>query len=111
MKHNLESLTKTSVTDLGEGLVELFHSVLGELIQTSRSARNMSAISNIRTSIEGDQVSQLSQSVFFAYTSFGFLETIYGAKLRFGHSRIASLTFRHSLLRQCFHDSLRNFSP
>ena len=67
MKHNLESLTKTSVTDLGEGLVELFHSVLGELIQTSRSARNMSTISNIRTSIEGDQVSSILSSLLSHY--------------------------------------------
>lgn len=57
MKHNLESLTKTSVTDLGEGLVELFHSVLAQLIQISRSARNMSVITNVRMAAQGDHVS------------------------------------------------------
>lgn len=32
MKHELESLTKTSITDLGEGLVEVFHSIISDLI-------------------------------------------------------------------------------
>lgn len=54
VKLELESLTKSSVNDLGEGLIEVFHSVIGELIQISRSARNMSSIINLRHNQEGD---------------------------------------------------------
>jgi len=48
VKLELESLTKSSVNDLGEGLIEIFHSILSELIQVSRSARNMNSIINLR---------------------------------------------------------------
>ena len=48
VKMELESLTKSSVNDLGEGLIEVFHSILAELIQISRSGRNMNTISNLR---------------------------------------------------------------
>lgn len=48
VKHELESLTKSSVHDLGEGLIEVFHSILTDLIQISRTARNMNTISNLR---------------------------------------------------------------
>ena len=57
VKMELESLTKSSVHDLGEGLIEVFHSILSELIQISRSARNMNTISNLRQTTTGDQVS------------------------------------------------------
>jgi hypothetical protein len=32
VKMELESLTKSSVHDIGEGLIEIFHSILSELI-------------------------------------------------------------------------------
>lgn len=58
VRHELESLTKSSVNDLGEGLLEVFHSVLRELILQSRSARNMNCVSNLRQSTSGEQVSK-----------------------------------------------------
>ena len=54
VKLELESLTKSSVNDLGEGLIEVFHSILGDLIQISRSARNMNSIINLRQTHEGE---------------------------------------------------------
>lgn len=60
MNHGLEQITKSSVSDLSEGLVELYHSILVDLINVSRSARNMNTISNLRQATEGDQVSRSS---------------------------------------------------
>jgi len=53
LNHGLEQITKTSINDLSEGLVEIFHSILAELISVSRSARNMNTISNVRLAAEG----------------------------------------------------------
>ena len=55
VKADLESLTKSSLKDLGDGLVDVFHSILAELIQISRQSRNMNAITNQRNTEEGEE--------------------------------------------------------
>ena len=51
----LESLTKSSVNDLAEGLIEVFHGILSDLIQINRASRNTSTISNARMTAVGDE--------------------------------------------------------
>ena len=62
VKADLESLTKSALKDLGEGLVEVFHDILAELIQISRQSRNMNAITNQRNTEEGEEKQFLAQS-------------------------------------------------
>ena len=61
VKADLESLTKSALKDLGEGLVEVFHDILAELIQISRQGRHMNAITNQRTTQEGEEKQFLAQ--------------------------------------------------
>ena len=48
VKADLESLTKSALKDLGEGLVEIFHDILAELIAISRTSRYLNTISNLK---------------------------------------------------------------
>ena len=62
VKADLESLTKSALKDLGEGLIEVFHDILAELIQISRHGRNMNAIANQRKTEEGGEKQFLAQA-------------------------------------------------
>lgn len=62
VKADLESLTKSALKDLGEGLIEVFHDILAELIQISRQGRNMNAITNQRLTEEGEEKQFLAQA-------------------------------------------------
>ena len=46
VKADLESLTKSALKDLGEGMVGIFHEILADLISISRNSRNMNTITN-----------------------------------------------------------------
>ena len=62
VKADLESLTKSALKDLSEGLLEVFHDILADLITISRQSRNMSAITNQRHTEEGEEKQFLTQS-------------------------------------------------
>ena len=62
VKADLESLTKSALKDLGEGLVGIFHDILADLISISRTSRHMNTITNQKLNEEGDEKQFLAQS-------------------------------------------------
>ena len=62
VKADLESLTKSALKDLGEGLVEIFHDILAELIAISRTSRYMNTITNLKLNEPGEERHFIAQN-------------------------------------------------
>ena len=62
VKADLESLTKSALKDLGEGMVGIFHEILADLISISRNSRNMNTITNQKLNEAGDEKQLMTQS-------------------------------------------------
>ncbi len=46
IKSNLENIQKSALKELGNFIVEMMSSMIGELVQISREQRNLSGITN-----------------------------------------------------------------